>query len=144
MKVNIEYDDKLSSDEVVIKCKEKTRTIEEIFEYINNMQDTMSVYEDGKIYKIFIADILYFDSVDSQTFVYLEDKIYSTDSRLYELEETLSLIFVRVSKSCLLNLNALKSVSRQLNGRLSATLKNGEEIVINRSYVRSFKERFGV
>lgn len=145
MKIKIELDERLSQDEMIIKCYEETEIIKDIIEYINGKQYSITVYDEGHMYKILISDILYFDSVDSKTYVYLSDKVYSCDLKLYEIEEELSKNdFIRISKSCILNLSALMSVKRLLNGRLMAALKNGEEVVINRSYVKSFKERFGV
>lgn len=145
MDIKVELDKNLSENEIIVKCREENKVVKNILEYAKNNLETIVVSTEEQMYKVSILDILYFDSVDNKTFVYLEDNVYTYELKLYEIEETLyKNEFIRISKSCILNLNALKSVKRMINGRLIATLKNGEDVVINRSYVKSFKERFGV
>ena len=47
--------------------------------------------------------------------------------------------FLRVSKAMLLNLMKIRSIQPALNGRLSAVLQSGEEVIISRSYVKDLK-----
>ena len=44
----------------------------------------------------------------------------------------------------IVNIRKIKSVKTELNGRLMATLLNGEEIIIARNYVKDLKERLGI
>ena len=61
--------------------------------------------------------------------------------KLYELEDLLkNNSFFRVSKSMIVNLMKITSVRPALNGRFSAILKNGEEIIISRKYVPALKQ----
>ena len=61
--------------------------------------------------------------------------------KLYELESALQgKNFLRVSKSMLVNLMKISSVRPALNGRFSALLKNGEEVIISRKYVPALKQ----
>ncbi|MBP5728429.1 MAG: LytTR family transcriptional regulator DNA-binding domain-containing protein, partial [Clostridia bacterium] len=61
--------------------------------------------------------------------------------KLYELEELMQhKSLLRVSKSMIVNLMKITSVRPALNGRFSAVLKNGEEIIISRKYVPSLKQ----
>ena len=52
--------------------------------------------------------------------------------------------FVRVSKACLLNTGRVDSVRPCLDGKLEALLENGERVLVNRHYVKGFKEKFGL
>ncbi len=66
-------------------------------------------------------------------------------SKLYELlDELPGWIFVRVSKSVILNINKMKSLTPAFGGRYEALLKNGEKVIISRQYVSSLKEVLGV
>ena len=47
--------------------------------------------------------------------------------------------FLRVSKSLVLNLMKIKSIKPALNGRYSAILQSGEEVIISRKYVMQLK-----
>ena len=58
-----------------------------------------------------ILDIYYIESVDKKTFVYLENGVYRTDFRLYQLKNKLQTYgFVQISKSCILNINILDNI----------------------------------
>ena len=48
--------------------------------------------------------------------------------------------FVQISKSCVLNINALDNIKPLMNSRMEATLKNGEKIHINRKYLSGVKQ----
>ncbi|MBQ5417573.1 MAG: LytTR family transcriptional regulator DNA-binding domain-containing protein, partial [Oscillospiraceae bacterium] len=88
-----------------------------------------------------ITDVLYIESVDNRTFLYTDTDTYETREKLYHLEDILrEKHFLRISKSMLLNLMKLRSVRPALNGRFSAILSNGEEVIISRKYVSSLKE----
>lgn len=47
--------------------------------------------------------------------------------------------FLRVSKSLVLNLMKIKSIKPALNGRYSAILQSGEDVIISRKYVMHLK-----
>lgn len=87
------------------------------------------------------SDIFYIESVDKRTFVYLENSIYPTDFRLYQLIEDLACLgFVQISKSCILNIHSLESIKPLINSRMEATLKNGERLHVTRKYLSSIKQ----
>ena len=91
-----------------------------------------------------ILDIFYIESVDKKTFIYLENAVYHTDFRLYQLKDKLQTYgFVQISKSCILNINELESIRPLFNSRMEATLKNGEKVNINRNYLNGVKKALG-
>jgi DNA-binding LytR/AlgR family response regulator len=91
-----------------------------------------------------ILDIYYIESVDKKTFVYLENAVYRTDFRLYQLKSKLQTYgFVQISKSCILNINVLDSIRPLFNSRMEAALKNGEKVNINRNYLNGVKKALG-
>lgn len=48
--------------------------------------------------------------------------------------------FLRISKAALVNLMKITALKPALNGRFSAVLSNGEEIIISRKYVQDLKD----
>jgi len=65
--------------------------------------------------------------------------------KLYTLEGMLPVeSFMRASKSAILNLNKVKSLSPAFGGRFEAVLDNGEKTIISRQYVPVLKERLGL
>ena len=92
-----------------------------------------------------VSAILYIEAVDRKTFVYTEDGIYESGLRLYELEQQLEEYgFFRASKSCLIQLHAIKSLKRDINRRIRVTVENGEMIIVSRQYVESLKRKLGI
>ena len=83
--------------------------------------------------------------MDSHTFAYTEKEVYECSMRLYELEDQIAKTdFVRISKSCILNVTTLKNVRGLLNGRMEAELENGEKVVVTRHYVEALKKKLGL
>lgn len=145
MKINIIEDLNIDETEIIIKCKEKSNDINKIIKFLEIDNRLLICKKDKDIFRISIEDIIYIESVDEKTFVYLQDSVYENQSKIYELEEKLSnQNFIRISKSCLLHLRFLKSVRAMLNGKYEATLLSGEKLVINRSYMNNFKKLFGI
>ena len=48
---------------------------------------------------------------------------------------------MRISKSVVVNLMKIKALKPAMNGRFSAVLSNGEEVIISRKYVPCLKEK---
>jgi len=83
--------------------------------------------------------------MENKTFLYCRDEVYELKQKLYELEECLAgSDLLRVSKSVMLNLSKIRSLSPALNGRFEAVLDNGERIIISRQYVSGLKKRLGI
>ena len=73
--------------------------------------------------------------MDAKCFACNEKKVYEIRQRLYEIEKAYeAYYFVRCSKSVVLNLMKLGSISPALGGRYTAHMKNGEKLIISRKY----------
>lgn len=83
--------------------------------------------------------------MDNKVFAYLEKDVYETKYKLYELEDRLFRTdFFRASKSTVVNLAMVESLSPAFNGRFEACMKNGERLIISRQYVPVLKEKLGL
>lgn len=141
MEVQVKTVPEKEREMVEIRCHQVDDSIEEIVTFIKSRQGSLSGNLDGDIYEIPILDVLYIESVDNRTFLYTQDQTYEAKQRIYELEEVLkSRHFIRISKSSIVNLLKIQSIRPALNGRFSAILCNGEEIIISRKYVAEFKK----
>ena len=118
-----------------------TDEIREIVSFVKSRQGQLSALQDGKRYEVPVADLFYAESVDDRVFLYTAADSYEIRMKLYELEDLLkNKSFLRISKSMIVNLMKISSVRPALNGRFSAALKNGEEIIISRKYVPELKQ----
>lgn len=144
MKLKIEMFDTCKETEVNIKCKEIDNRLKKAIDILKS-DKSFTVRKDNSTKVLKIEDIYYFESVDEQTFAYTQDDVYSCQKKLYEVESVLSdTSFIRISKSCILNIDYLESVRALLNGKLEGTLSNNEKVIINRHYVPEFKKKFGL
>ena len=126
---------------IEIRCHKADDVVEEIVAFIKSRQGKLSGNLDGDIYEIPILDVMYIESVDNRTFLYTQERSYESRQRIYELEEVLKHHhFIRISKSSIVNMLKIQSIRPALNGRFSAILCNGEEIIISRKYVADFKK----
>ena len=117
-----------------------TDEIQEIISFVKSRQGQLSAVRDGKRFEVPVVDLFYAESVDDRLFLYTASDSYEIRMKLYELEDLLkNKSFLRVSKGMIVNLMKITSVRPALNGRFSAVLKNGEEIIISRKYVPSLK-----
>ena len=118
-----------------------TDEIREIVSFVKSRQGQLSATRDGRRFEVPVADLFYAESVDDRVFLYTASDSYEIRMKLYELEDLLkNRSFLRISKSMLVNLMKISSVRPALNGRFSAILKNGEEIIISRKYVPALKQ----
>ncbi len=145
MKINIEEIKELEETEINIKCSSITKELLNfIGDLVSDNQKIVGNYE-GESFLIEQSDIYYIESVDDKVFAYTEDKLYSLNLKLYELEKKLSSrYFFRASKSCIVNISHIVSLKSLFNGRIQVTMKSGEYVVISRSQVALFKEKLGV
>lgn len=117
-----------------------TDEIQEIVSFVKSRQGQLSATRDGQRFEVPVMDLFYAESVDERVFLYTAADSYEIRMKLYELEDLLkSKSFLRISKSMIVNLMKISSVRPALNGRFSAVLKNGEEIIISRKYVPELK-----
>jgi DNA-binding LytR/AlgR family response regulator len=118
-----------------------TDEIQEIISFVKSRQGQLSAMRDGKRFEVPVVDLFYAESVDERLFLYTASDSYEIRMKLYELEDLLkNKSFLRVSKSMIVNLMKITSVRPALNGRFSAILKNGEEVIISRKYVPELKK----
>lgn len=145
MRVEIINNQTTESVNVEIHCKDITDEVKRLKRHIDNFSTGISGTEDGNTYIVSLNDIFYIESVDKKTFIYTEDKVLSTDKRLYELEEILdNRDYFRCSKSVIINLNKVVKLKPEITRNILATLSNDEVVVISRRYATELKKLLGI
>lgn len=144
MKIKTAQDLSCNEIEVIIKYPQKDKQVNRIIDFLQSFDMQIKCDSDDAERMINILDIYYIESVDKKTYVYLENTVYHTNFRLYQLKDKLQEYgFVQISKSCILNINALESIKPLFNSRMEATLKNGEKVNVNRNYLNGVKKALG-
>ena len=116
-----------------IRCHEITEEVKEIVAFVKTRQGRLTGMLEDRQFEVPLPDVCYIEAVDNKVFLYTAEQVYETKQKLYELEELLKdKFFLRVSKALLLNLMKVRSIKPALNGRFTAVLQSGEEIIISR------------
>ena len=144
MKVTVNKADSYENESAVINAVAMTDDIKSAVEILRGNGASIPVISDGDTMMIKASSIYYIESVDKRTYVYTKNECHETRHRLYELEETLGINFLRCSKAMIVNIKKIRSVRAELNARLSAELLTGERLIISRGYVKDLKKKLGV
>ena len=96
--------------------------------------------KDGTTHRLYETDIYYIDTVDGNTFFYTKDEVCETKDSLSTVEQNIrGRQFVRISKNCIINIDYLQKVTPYTNHRLLAYMKNGEKLIVGRTYIQDLK-----
>lgn len=136
----------LSETEVEVRFRERDREVDNLVRAINSSGDALyGINEKGDTEMIYISQILYIEAVDRDVFAYKTSGVYRIRKTLYELEDDLrEKLFVRISKSTIVNIKAIKSIAPEDFRRIKLLLINGEYLVVSRSYANDFKSAIGM
>ena len=129
--------------EIIIKCPHIDDQLARLIEQIKQYEITLIGKKEDRTYSIVAEDLYYIESVDNKSFLYDQKEVYACDLKLYELEQLVEgTHFIRISKNLIVNTSHIKSVRALFNGKFEALLTNDEKVIVNRHYVKAFKEKF--
>ena len=146
MKLFLRETPEISETEVEIRYREKDHEVDNLVRVINSSTDVSpGINDKGDTEMIYISQILYVEAVDRDVFAYRADGVYKIRKTLYELEDDLrEKFFVRISKSTIVNIKAVRSVAPEDFRRIKLHLKNGEYLIVSRNYANDFKTAIGM
>lgn len=145
MKISIENIPDGSEPEIIIKCNEPDESLLQLIYSIKSSSKKLIGFTDLQMNIINQKDVFYFESVDNKVFIYCEEKVFQSRLKLYEIEmEYENGEFFRASKSTILNISKIESVSPIFYGKFEALLQNGEKVFISRQYVPVLKKKLGL
>lgn len=138
MKVQYLKEPLLKEDYVDVHYREETESIALVKDFFQSLHSIIGK-KDGYMQKLHPCSIYYLEVVDRKLFAYQEKDIYQLD---YSLRSFLACFensgFVRIGKSTAVNLYRVNKVKADLNMRLHLIMENGETLVLNRSYKKTF------
>ncbi len=132
--------------EVEIRFRERDSEVDNLVRAISSSDDALiGINDKGDTEIVYISQILYIEAVDRDVFAYKASGVYKIRKTLYELEDDLKdKLFVRISKSTIVNIKAIKTISPEDFRRVKLLLKNGEYLIVSRSYANNFKSAIGM
>ena len=147
MKMIIEAPNVGEENQIILKCNHISPEILQFLDILKSQNKTLSApnkvlvaYVGKTIHRIPPTDIYYIRATGNKTFLYDGNKMYESKKKLYELEKyLLNDNFMRISKSGIVNLSKIRSITSGESGRLEAVLLNREMVKVSRQYAQELK-----
>lgn len=144
MKIRIEIDDSLE-DEIVIRCHEINNCILQMQRAAMEEAEHgrhMALCQGDTEYYLPLEDILFFETGQKAVYAHTREQILETGYKLYELEELLPGSFLRISKSAIVNLTQIYSITRNLAASSLIEFRNSHKrVYVSRNYYKLLAER---
>lgn len=145
MKLRVELIDENDEQEIIVRCHArdaKIQLLERVAETLLEADAEMVLTLGDTEYYIPKRDILFFETAGSKIVAHTADKMYYTTHRLLELESMMPPSFVRASKSCIINANAVSALSHNLTGASLVAFRGTDKVVyVSRAYYKILKEK---
>ena len=146
MKLRLNIDKAYPEERVSIEGPEMTEEIQQLVSYVDNLGRLTEIKGSigDEIYFLDIKDIRSFMSLNKKVYACTRDTEYRITYRLYELESALPTQFVRISKSEIVNIDAIYKLQLQANGLIRIYFNNVDYTLSSRRYLKLIKERLSL
>lgn len=145
MKIRIKIQENLTEEEIIIRTRSLSSEIQNVQRAIADALSAgqrLTLYRGETAYYLPPDNILFFETSGSGVNAHTTDNIYEARYRLYELEELLPGFFMRVSKSTILNIKRIYSMTRTLPSSCVVQFQHThKQVYISRYYYKPLKER---
>ena len=143
MKLRIEISDECIEDEVIIRCRNINDEVQKIQSYIQSLSaPKMVFYKGAQEYYLTLDEILFFETNGEQVFAHTGNDAFRVRHRLYELEDILSHVFVRIAKGTIINTARIYAIHRNLTASSQIQfVGTHKHVYVSRHYYNNLKER---
>ena len=112
-------------------------SIKDVAEKFNHLNG----YIGETVYSLALKDILFFETNDRNVYAHTTNNAFLIHYRLYELEENLPDNFLRISKSSILNVDEILSLSRSVTGNLVEFKNTYKQVYVSRRFLHELKDK---
>ena len=147
MRVRARIDKSIDTLEIHVCNSELTPQVKQLVEEISAFVNEGITGTDAKGEKVVIPlrDILRFYTENQKVMAQDGSGVYSTQEKLYELEERLDEgMFFRISKSEIVNLKKIRRLDMSVTGTIKVILADGTETYTSRRNVTKLKQCLGI
>ena len=147
MRVRAKIDKSFKTPEIQICNKELTpqvrQLVEDVYAFVN--EGIAGTDARGEKVMLPLREVLRFYTENQKVMVQDAKGIYSTQEKLYELEERLDPgQFFRISKSEIVNLKKIRRLDMSITGTIKVILTDGTETYTSRRNVTRLKQCLGM
>lgn len=140
MKVHYLKEASLEEDHVEVHYRKENEEMKMIRDFFLSFHNIMGK-KDGAIHRLYPGSIYYLEVVDRKLFACQEKEVYQIEGSLGHFLELYSASgFVQISKSTAVNIRKVVRMKTDFNMRLRLVMDNGEELILNRNYKKTFLE----
>lgn len=139
IKINTNISEEFSNITININAPKITEEVENIIKQISNINsipNQLIGYINNEIYFIELKDVICFFSKDKYVFARTKDNSYKIKYKLYELNEIFEQKdFIRISNSCIININKIECFDTSIIGTITVKMKDGTKEVVSKRNV---------
>ena len=143
MKIRIDLDEAVKEDEVIIRCPKLTDRIQKIERMISDLSgkgQDLILYRGDKEFYVSVDTILFFETESESVYAHTKEAVFRTTYRLYELQKLLPESFMRVSKSTILNVRQIYSITKNITSiSVVQFIETPKEVYVSQNYYKALK-----
>ena len=140
MKIKIHYDQKLARDELQIAAFEPSRTLDYIIDFAQKELFYLIGLKEKEKVRIDLKDIQRIYSANKQVFCMVNGQEYQLLERLYQLQEKLPNSFVQISRTEMIQIQAVNKFTITRSGIIEIIFKDRQKTSASRRYLKKVKE----
>lgn len=146
MHIRFQLDENCTETEIIIRASQMSDEISEIMQKLSHTQQKLLAGFDNKAVELLdTKDVIRFYSSNQKVYAQTPSRELTIRLRLYELEERLDpKLFVRISHSEIVNLQAVQKIDLSLAGTICITFVHGITTYVSRRYVSKIKTVLGL
>jgi len=144
VKIRLDISPDYQEKEVVIKAARKDDEVQQIMDSIKDVAEKfnhLNGYIGETVYSLALKDVLFFETNDRNVYAHTTNNAFLIHYRLYELEENLPDNFLRISKSSILNVDEILSLSRSVTGNLVEFKNTYKQVYVSRRFLHELKDK---
>lgn len=122
---------------IVVEYSNENKNIEDFMDYINKYHSAGKIFvnKDNELLQIDVKDIILFYSDKKYNYCKTLKDSFRIKSKLYELEK-MSIDFLRISKSCIVNINHVKCFDIGETGKIIVRFYDDSEEIVSRRKIK--------
>lgn len=142
VKITIDISSDYQGKEIIIRSAEDDEELKSIVKSIKEIGshfDQIHGYLDETVYALNLSEILFFETNERNVYAHTKDNAFLIHYRLYELEENLPDNFVRVSKSAILNVELVSTLTKSVTGNLIEFTDSYKTMYVSRRFLKNLQ-----
>ena len=144
MKVELNIDKKFGETIVTISTNKVNDEIQNLVNYIENKEDYFIGVSGGKVRLLNTEDIIRVYVEDRKVYVVTVEVRFIVRKKLYEVQNTLTKDFIKISQSEIANIKYIHSLDLGLRGTIVISYKNSDISYVSRRMLKEFKMKLGL